>query len=176
MRFRHSVSIMLDNFSSVFKLLLYRFVTAVIFFSLSYVILRLGLSNIVESAEVGALQDLIVSFVKALFTGDTGALENFHTGFAGALDGVLQLIFANSGEVAGCLVGLALIYLLSRFVNGLSIFGIGGTLNDRMATYSRTKFSQAYFRRLGKAALYQVIYVPICFVYDAAMLAVLLHF
>ena len=171
MRFRHSVSITLDNFSSVFKLLLYRLVTSIIFFSLSFVILRLGLSNIVESAEVAHLKSILGSFVSAIFNGDTATLQSFQSDFANASSDVLHLIAANSGEVAGCIVGLALLYLVSRFINGLAMFAIAGTLNDRMETYSRTKFSQAYFRRLGKASLYQVIYVPVCFLYDAAMLA-----
>lgn len=58
MRFRHAISISIDNFSAVFKLLLYRLVTAVIFFSLGYVILRYGLADITESAEAGAIKSL----------------------------------------------------------------------------------------------------------------------
>ncbi len=171
MRFRHAFSISVDNFSCVFKLLLYRLVTSVIFFSLCYVILRLGLSDITSSAEIAHLKELLSSFVNALFTGETGTLQNFRGELAGALDAVLKLIAAKSGEVAGCIVGLALMYLVARFVNGLAVFALGGAIGDRMATYSRAKFSQEYFRLLGKASLYQIIYVPVCFVYDAAMLA-----
>ncbi len=171
MRFRHAISISIDNFSAVFKLLLYRLVTAVIFFSLGYVILRYGLADITESAEAGAIKSLCTGFLHAIFTGDTVTLQNFQGEFAAASAALLQLIAVNSGEIAGCIVGLALLYLVSRFVNGLAVFAIGGTLNDRMATYSRTTFAQSYFRDVGKAALYQIIYVPVCFVYDAAMLA-----
>ena len=170
MRFRHSVSITLDNFSSVFKLLLYRLVTGVIFFSLSFVILRLGLSVIVESAEVANLKGLISSFFSAIVNGNTDVLHAFQGDFAAATADVLRLIAGHGGEIAGCIVGLAILYLVSRFVNGLALFAIAGTLNDRMETYSRTKFSQAYFIRLGKASPYQVIYVPPCFLYDALML------
>lgn len=170
MRFRNAFGIAANHFSCVFKLLLYRLITTLIFFSLAYVILRLGLSRITASAEVAHLKSLITSFVKAIFTGDTDTLQSFQTDFANALDGVLHLISANSGEVAGCIVGLALLYLVSRFVNGLAVFAIGGVIGDRMETFSRTRFSQAYFKRLGKAALYQVVYVPVCFAYDAAML------
>ncbi len=170
MRFRHSVSITTGNFSSVFKLLLYRLITSVIFFSLCYVILRLGLSSITESAEVAHLKDLVSSFFGAIFNGKSEVLRDFQSNFANASADVLRLIGRHGGEIAGCVVGLALMYLVSRFINGLALFAIAGTLNDRMETYSRTKFSQAYFRRLGKASLYQVIYVPLCFLYDALML------
>ena len=52
MRFRNALRISVDNFSSVFKLLLYRLVTGLLFFSLIYVILKLSLSVVTESAEL----------------------------------------------------------------------------------------------------------------------------
>ena len=51
MRFRNAFHITIDNFSSAFKMLLYRLVVAAVTFSLVYVILRLALDVIVESAE-----------------------------------------------------------------------------------------------------------------------------
>lgn len=39
MRFRNALRISIDNFSSVFKLLLYRVITGIVFFSLVFVIL-----------------------------------------------------------------------------------------------------------------------------------------
>ena len=44
MRFRHALHIASENFTSVFKLLLYRLFTAAIFASLGYVIVAMGLS------------------------------------------------------------------------------------------------------------------------------------
>lgn len=170
MRFRHAVRITIDHFSGVFKLLLYRLVTSAIFFSIAYVILRLGLASVTGSAEAHAVKDLFTGFVKAIFTGDSGKLQSFGADMAAALHALLTLISEKSGEVAGCIVGLALVYLVARFVNGLAVFAIGEVMNDRMSVYSRTRFSQAYFKRLGKASLYQVIYVPVCFAYDALML------
>ena len=60
MRFRNAVHITIDNFSFVFKSLLYRIVIGIIFFSLSYVVLSAGLSTVVQSAEVAELKSLIV--------------------------------------------------------------------------------------------------------------------
>ena len=55
MRFRHALHITSENFSSVFKLLLYRLFVTAIFGSLAYVILSLGLSAITGSSEVATL-------------------------------------------------------------------------------------------------------------------------
>lgn len=170
MRFRHSFQIAIDDFVNTFKLLLYRLATTVIFASLAYVILSLGLASITKSAEAGALKDVVYNFFGALFSGKTAVLESFNADFSAALTAFLGVIDTQSATIVGCVVGICLLYLVSRFVNGLSVFAVGVVVNDRMDSYSRTSFSQAYFSRIGSSALYQVIYVPLCFVYDALML------
>ncbi len=171
MRFRHAVHIASENFSSVFKLLLYRLFVAAIFGSLAYVILSLGLSAITESLEVANLKDLAGEFLHALVTGQGEILQGLPQQFRDAFTALLKLIAFNQPSIIGCCIGIVFLYLLSRFVNGLALFAIANSVNDRMGTYARTSFSQSYFKSIGKAALYQVIYVPLCFVYDALMLA-----
>ncbi len=169
MRFRRSLQIAIDNFGNVFKLLLYRLVTTVIFGSIVYVILSLALSSITGSAEWDKFLSVLYGFFKALFTGETDVLHTFQEDFHVAVTDLVLLISTKSASIIWCVVGVCLIYLLSRFVNGLALFAIAGVVHDRMDSFSRTSFSQAYFRNLTSAALYQVIYVPLCFVYDALM-------
>ena len=170
MRFRNAFHITIDNFSSAFKLLLYRLIISVLTFSLVYVILELALSVIVTSAEVDRLIELGGEFFRALVSGDSGRLSTFQADFTAALTDVLMLIAENGGAIAGAVVGVCLIYLLSRFLNGLSHFAAASIMNDRMSAFSRTTFSEAFFRNLGSAALYEVIYVPLTFIYDALTL------
>ena len=170
MRFRNAFHITIDNFSSAFKLLLYRLIISVLTFSLVYVILELALSVIVTSAEVDWLIELGGEFFRALVSGDSGRLSTFQADFTAALTDVLMLIAENGGAIAGAVVGVCLIYLLSRFLNGLSHFAAASIMNDRMSAFSRTTFSEAFFRNLGSAALYEVIYVPLTFIYDALTL------
>lgn len=166
MRFRNAVHITIDNFSSVFKMLLYRIVTWVIFFSLTYVILKLGLGSITSSAETAQLKELSLEFFRALFGGDAVRLQTFHEDFQQALMNFVQLLGANIGSIVGSLIGVCLMYLISRFCNGLSVFAVAGSLNDRMSVYSRTSFSASFFRNLGRGSVYQLIYVPLAFLYD----------
>ena len=167
MRFRNAFHITIDNFSSAFKMLLYRLVVAVITFSLVYVILRLALDTIVQSAEVATIRSMIGDFFHALFGGDSAGLQAFQDNFHTALANFLSLLARNGGAIAGAVVGVCLMYLLSRFLNGLCLFALAGAMNDRMSLFARTSFSASYFKNLGKAALYEVIYVPLAFVYDA---------
>lgn len=169
MRFRNALHISIDNFQNVFKLLLYRIVTGLLFGSLIYVILKLSLTVVLDSAEMHALKDLADDFFRSIVTGDSERLHAFQDDFQEAVKDFLVMLGNNSGSIAGALVGVAIMYLLSRFANGLAVFAVGNTINDRMSTYSRTSFSQAYFKNIGQASLYQLIYVPLCFVFDALM-------
>ncbi len=171
MRFRHAIYLASENFASVFKLLLYRLFSAAIFGSLAYVILSLGLSAITGSAEVAKLWELAGEFFHALVNGRPEILAGLPPQFKDAFTALLKLIAFNTPSIIGCVVGVICLYLLSRFVNGLALFSIANIVNDRMSTYARTSFSQSYFKSIGKAALYQLIYVPLCFLYDALMLA-----
>ena len=171
MRFRNAIHITVDNFSSAFKMLLYRLVVSVLTFSLVYVILQLSLSVIVTSAELQTIKDLGGEFFRALFGGDSAYLGTFWDTFNAALADFLRLVTTNGGAIAGAVVGVCLIYLLSRFLNGLCHFTAASIMNDRMGSFARTSFSAAFFKNLGSAALYEVIYVPISFVYDVLSLA-----
>lgn len=170
MRFRNALHITIDNFSSAFKLLLYRLVVGVLTFSLVYVILELSLDVIVRSSEASRLVRLIGEFFEALLHADRDYLAAFKDDFTGALTAFLRLIGENGGAIAGAVAGVCLIYLLSRFLNGVSHFAAAGIMNDRMSAFSRTSFGEAFFRDLRRAAQYEVIYVPVSFVYDALTL------
>ena len=170
MRFRNAIHITADNYANAFKMLLYRAIVGILTFSLVYVILRLALGVIVSSAELKTLRDLIGEFFRALFGGDSEYLTGFWSTFHDALTDFLSLILQNGGAIAGAVIGVCLMYLLSRFLNGLCHFTAACILNDRIASFARTSFSAAFFKNLGSAALYEVIYVPVSFVYDALSL------
>ncbi len=172
MRFRTSIHILIDNFVNVYKLLLYRIITGIIFFSLGYVTLKLGLGVITSSTEMDQVLSLISEFFRALTSGDSVYLQGFQSIFTEALKALLEVVVAHIGSIVGSVIGLIVIYLLSRFFNGLALFTVGCAFNDRMQTYSRTKFSSAFFTGFGRAALYTVIYVPLAFLYDALTLLV----
>ncbi len=172
MRFRNAFHITIDHFSSVFKMLLYRIVVAVLVCSVSYVILKLSLDIITESVEVAAIKSLVGDFFRALVSGDSGRLQIFREDFQAALRDLFVLLGENIGAIAGAVVGLVCMYLLSRFLNGLCVVAVANTMNDRMSVYARTSFSDAFFKNLGRASLYEVIYVPVSFLFDALSLLI----
>lgn len=173
MRFRNAIHITIDNFTSVFKLLLYSVLTGGVFLSLSYLIIRLGLDGIISGSPTKTVTGLIKGFFNAIVTGNSEWIrDTFHNSFSVAFEEFKELIRNSAGAIAGTFVGVAVIYLLSRFVNGLGRIAVAGTMNDRMSTFSRTSFSSSYFKNIAKGALYEVMYVPLIFLYDILMLLI----
>ena len=169
MRFRNAIHITIDNFASVFKLLLYTLLAGAIFTSLSYLIVRYGLDGIITGSPTKAIAELIKGFFSAIGTGDAAAINDFYANFSAAFDEFKELVSHSTGAIAGTMVGVAVIYLVSRFVNGLSRIAVAGTMNDRMSTFSRTSFASSYFKNIAKGALYELAYVPFIFLYDILM-------
>ena len=107
MRFMHSVKVTVDNFGSVFKYLLYRIVTGIVFFSIIYVILRLSLSFIVDSAEVAALKDLVTETVKSIIAGNTERLHEIQELglYKESIVAIGRLVASGGGAIAGAAWG-----------------------------------------------------------------------
>lgn len=167
MRFRNAVRILADNFSNVYKLLLFRLVTGVLFASLLFVIINLGLQDITGSPEAETIVSLFSSLFEELKTGsEFGALVVYRDQITQAVTDFLAMLAQNIGSIVGSVVGVVVLYLIIRFINGTSTFAMGSILNDRMQSYSRTRFSSAYFKNLGKSAIYQLIYEPVSFLFD----------
>ncbi len=170
MRFRNAFRMVMNNFGNVYKLLLFRLITNVIFFSLSYVVITLGLHVILGSAEAQKILELAGEFFKALTGGDTAFLAGFSEEFTQAVADFLVLLGEEIGSIVGSVVGVAALYLVSRFISGTSMLAMGTILNDKMETYGNTRFASAYFKNLTKATLYHLVYVPVTFLYDLASL------
>ena len=69
------------------------------------------------------------------------------------------------------LLGVAIFYLLKRVADTLCNFTVGCMLNDKMSTYAETSFAGAFVKNLGRAWQYSLVYVPLMFIYNVAMIA-----
>ncbi len=171
MKLRNAFRILTDNFSNSYKLLLYRLVVGIVFFALSYAVLNLGVGLIFESEEFRNIFVLIGEFFEAVVSGKTAYLETFQETFLEALKNFIGLLGEHLGSLVGSVVGVCALYLVTKFLNGIANFAMGSIINDKMDSYSKTGFAYAYFKNLGKAMLYEVIYVPLSFVYDLVSIA-----
>lgn len=171
MRFRNSVRLLMENFKNVYKILVYKLVILVVTAALTSALLLPGLMEILESAEMTAFVEDIREFVRALIGGNSEFLAGFQEQFKVTVAALAKLLDSMMSRIVWSLVGVAVVYLLGRFMDTLGYFSIGSILNDRMGTYAETPFAAAYIRNLGRASLYSVVYVPVVFLFDVIVIA-----
>ena len=171
MRFRNSVRLLMENFKNVYKILIYKLVILFVTAALISALLLPGLMEILESAEMTAFVEDIREFVRALIGGNSEFLAGFQEQFKVTVAALAKLLDSMMSRIVWSLVGVAVVYLLGRFMDTLGYFSIGSILNDRMGTYAETPFAAAYIRNLGRASLYSIVYVPVVFLFDVIVIA-----
>ena len=172
MRFRNSFTLCTNNFKHVYMLLLFTVVIGVIVGALTAVILSFGIRVLVGSDEMAVLLDSLEELFATFLS--SASFADFDENFRYALDvvadsfgGIWSFMGKHAGEIALSVLALVALYLVSRYLNGLANFAYATIINDRMSTFSDTPFFTAFLSNIGKAALYEVVYVPLAFVFDA---------
>lgn len=171
MRFRNSLRLLMENFKNVYKLLVYKLVIAIVTVSLICALLLPGLMDILNSMEMTMFVEDIKAFVSAIVRGDNEFLSGFQERFGETVAALLRLLDSMMSQIVWSLVGVAAVYLVGRILDTLGYFSVGCILDDRMSIYAETPFSAAYVKNLGKATLYSIVYVPVVFLCDVAMIA-----
>lgn len=172
MIFKNAFHLLVDNFSLVYKYLLYKIIVAVIAVALAAALILPNISFLFHSAELSSLTELIREFLKALVSGNVEFLSTFPEQFKNALSEVGHMLASKTSNFVFVSVSAVVVILLSRFFGGIGTFVLGGLLDDKMSSYAKTSFTSAYIKNLGRASLWQIVYVPITFVYDVLVLAV----
>lgn len=172
MIFKNAFHLLVDNFKLNYKMLLYKLVVAVITLALGAALLYPTLRALVTSAPFLELTDVLGSFFKALVSGDTAFLSTFSDTLQEKMSALLAYLQGNTPNVVLFFVFLAVVMLVHRFLDGIGNFVFGCLLDDRMSSYADTRFLGSYVSNLGKAALWQVVYVPLTFVFDMLMIAI----
>ncbi len=176
-RFRNSFRLLMNNFKSTYVVLLFRLIVLLITGTLAAVIITSNVQLLLESDEAATFASALEKVVETFF--NSGSYAEFDEMFRVAVDslvtsigGILAFLNSHLAEVVFSCIGLVLLYLVNGFLNGLVMFAFGNTLHDKMSQYTETPFFVAFLRNVGTASLYQVVYVPLSFVYDVLVLAV----
>ena len=108
MKFRHSLQILIDNFSVTYKQLLYTLVIAAITFALSIAILYPLWQMFTGLPEFRSLVDGVKNFLNHLIEGNTEELVNIREMVESALDSISALINSHTSVIALAIAGLIL--------------------------------------------------------------------
>lgn len=171
MKFKHTFHVFVDNFAIIYKHLLYGIIIAAIAVGLCCAVIIPAVNNIMSTEQYASLSDAI----KALWTDvsnlNTELLHDDLSAFRSSFKSFLRMFGTEkAGLFALCAVLLVLIYLVYRFLLGIGNYTTGALINDKMTLQANSPFVGTMIKNLGKASIYNSIYVPVTFLYDAVSL------
>lgn len=176
MKFKHTLQILIDNFSVTYKQLVYKLVITLIAVGLSAAVLYPFWKAMTGLPEFRNLIEGIKTFFTNLLEGKTSELGNIREKIEIALDSISILINHNTTVVALGITGLALIKLISMFLSSLGNYAAAAVINDKMALRAQSPFFLTLIRNLKDASLYSLMYAPLSFLYDVACIALMYLF
>ncbi len=167
MRFRNTITLLIENFKNVSRVFLYKVIVGLIATALCGVLILPQFIEIFSSAEWQTLLEDLRELAGAF-------MPSHATDFEPLRDQVLNvslpafgaMVWTMAGEIIGRAIGCICVYLLQRFLDTMCYFTVGGIINDRMTTYADTPFMQAYVTNMEKSSKYSVVYVPVAFLFD----------
>jgi hypothetical protein len=157
---------LVDNFSTTYKLLLYRIIVSLLFVCIYTAIIYPFISNITGAEQFKNFSDALASVGTGFANLDLKQVENYLPALKEAGDALYVYLSGKVGELAWIIVLLLFVYFVQRFLHGLGNYTAGAMVNDKMALRANSPFIGTAVKNLGKAALYNVIYVPLAIVYD----------
>lgn len=166
MKFKHTFNVFVNNFSATYKLLLYRLIVTLISAGLYAAVLIPFISLVTDTAEYGAFSETLKKIGEAFYALDLDKISEPLRELRPAFENFLTMLSTRGGEIAGEIVGLIVVYLVQRWLSGLGNYAAGALVNDKMSLQADSSFTHAIIKNMGKACLYNVIYIPIAVAYD----------
>lgn len=172
MTFKNAIQLLISNFDLTFKYLLYKLIVIVIGFGLSVAFVYPTVQYILESDAFAALAelDLVEEFFSALVSGEAILDTLDDPEMIEAFSNFTAFLGETTWRFVLSAVAVVLTYIVSHFLDGIGNYTFGVLLDSRMSSGAKISFVGAYIRNLGSSALWQVIYVPLTFVFDALIL------
>ena len=171
MKFRHALNVFVDNFNITYKVLLYRIIILLLCLCLYTAVIIPFISRIRDTTQFLALSEALAAFGSAFANLDFAAMQNGWLAIREAFAGLLEMLGAMVGSVVLTVVIIIIVQLVQKFLLGLGNYTAGALINDKMAMRANSPFIGTLIKNLGKASLYNVIYVPLSFAYDVLIFA-----
>lgn len=174
MKFKHTFHVFVDNFNITYKQLLYRLavlVVAGIVFYFSVIPFINGflpeLNNLINNAG---------EFVLKLLNGEVSELTKISEKVKEAYAALMDLVHAKTTDIAVVIVIFTVIYLIASFFNGLGNYATATCINDKMALRANSPFLSSLIKNIKQAFLFNALYVPLTFLYDAVVAVAMFFF
>ena len=169
MKFKRTFHVFVDNFSIVYKQLLFRLITT----ALSGIICVLGvypfINELVNSPQLNSLIDGLRTFALSFLNGEVNSLSEISLKVQQAYADFMQLLQTNLTQIVLGGLLLLLIHVISRWFEGICNYATAAVINDKMALRAKQPFLVTMIRTLKESTVYNAIYVPLSRIYDLAV-------
>lgn len=168
MRIRNAFRIVLANVSTMYKIVLYRFVCTAIFALIAYFVVLTDLDPLFKASETVALRDAISSLIRTFLMGRGDESESIKPAF----DAFLQMLARERESLVSVGLETGGLLLLLRFFYSFGDYAFATMIDGFMSSMNKPGFLTASLSEPGKAALYALIHTIITFVADGVILFV----
>lgn len=166
MKFKHAFHVFVDNFSVIYKQLLYRLIILFVSGAICVAGVYPFIKDFIGSAQFNSILEGVKGFITNLLNGQVGELagisEKVQTAYA-ELIGLLNDKLTQA-VLSGLL--LLLIVVIAKWFMGLGNYATASVINDKMALRAKQPFLGTLIRNLKSASIYNAIYVPLSVLYD----------
>ncbi len=166
MKFKHTVLVAIDNFGTCFKLLVYLLVVMLISCLLYAAVIIPFVNNLPNIETYNALTESISNLVNSVSEGEISELIELIRDISDKFSAFINYVLTNASIFTAYIIGMIICSLVRRFLIGLGNYSAASLINDRMAMQANSPFVATLTKNLGKACLYNLIYVPLSFAYD----------
>ena len=173
MKFKHTFHVFVDNFSTTYKLLIYRLIVIVLTAGLCCAVIIPTLNNILSTAQYEALNNSFSELWADIVSLNVENLHDRSEALGEAFNSFKHLLSDKSWLVGVAAACLAVVYLINRFFIGIGNYVTGALVNDKMALHANSSFTMTLVKNLKNAVLYSLIYAPIACVYDFICLLII---
>ena len=174
MNFKHTFHVFVDNFSIVYKHLLYGLIVTAIGVGLFCAVIVPAMNNIMGTVQYATLRECINKLWVSISNLETETLHEDLLAFRSSVKEFVKMFGAEKESLfALCAVLLTVAYLIYRFLMGIGNYTTGALISDRMTLQAKSPFIGTMIKNLGRACLYNVIFVPVTFIYDVFTIVIM---
>lgn len=173
MEFKHAFHVFVDNFSTTYKLLVYRLIVLAITIGLSCAVFVPAIGCISDTPQYVELQSSITAMWSDIIALNTAELQQRLITLREASVAFEHLLSDKSWLVATVIVCMCVVYVINRFLVGVGNYVTGALVHDKMVMHTTSSFTFTLFKNIRQAALYAIIYAPLAFLYDFICLIII---
>lgn len=166
MKFKRTFHVFIDNFSTTYKLLLYKLIVAVLFGCICAGLIYPIINNVTKSDVFSDLLGGFSDFFSKLVNGEASELGAITEQITEDFSDILELIKNQQTRIIVSVIVLVVVYLIQKFLQGIGHYTAACLINDKMALHANSPFMMSLIRNLGKSSIYNLVYVPLSILYD----------